>query len=94
MASELPSCIPGAPSQAIAVVMIHTQIVAEGQSSSGKNAKVKASKNAISALKGLAPFEFRLQYRCDCENAADGEEEKRKWVGREGAGLGMVGSAI
>lgn len=94
MASELPSCIPGATSTAIAVVMLHGQIIAEGQASSSKNAKVKASQNAKEVLKGMLPFEFRLQYRCDCEGAAQGEEEKKKWVGREGQGTGMVGSAI
>ena len=68
--------------------------MAEGQSSSGKNAKVKASKNALRALQGLAPFEYRLQYRCDCENAAQGQEEKRKWVGRESAGVVLAGNAV
>ena len=68
--------------------------MADGEASSGKNAKVKASQNALGALKGLAPFEFRLQYRCDCESAAEGQEEKKRWVGREGGGLGMVGTAV
>ena len=88
MASEIESVAPGGPTTSIAVVMIHDEIVAEGQASSGKNAKVKASSNALKVLQGLAPFEYRMQYRCNCEG------EEKEWVGREGNALGMVGSAI
>ena len=95
MASDIPSIIPGSnATTTIAAVMIHDDIMAEGEASSTKNAKIKASQNALESLRGLAPFEYRLRYRCDCETAAMGEEEKRKWVGREGEGFGMVGSAI
>lgn len=69
MANELPS-IDGSPIRVIAAVMIHHEIIAEGIASSGKYAKVKASSNALELLKGLAPFEFRLQYRCDCTKGA------------------------
>ena len=88
MASEIESIAPGGPTTSVAVVMIHDDIVAEGQASAGKNAKVKASSNALKLLQGLAPFEYRIQYHCDCEG------EEKKWVGRGGDGLGMVGSAI
>ena len=95
MASEIPSIVPGSTiTTAIAVVMIHDEIMAEGQAASTKNAKVKASQSALSLLQGLTPFEYRLQYRCDCENAATGQAEKSMWVGREGDGIGMVGTAI
>lgn len=86
MARELPSIIEGAPIKVVAVVMIHEEIVAEGTASSGKYAKVKASTNALAGLKDLAPFEFRMQFRCDC-----GEE------GVEQGGMGvedLAGSAI
>ncbi|KAL9126422.1 MAG: hypothetical protein Q9217_004514 [Psora testacea] len=95
MASEIPSVIPGSTTtSAIAAVMIHDEIVTEGQASSSKNAKIKASQNALGLLKGLAPLEFRRQYQCDCETAAQGKEEKRRWLGREEEGVGMMGSAI
>lgn len=88
MANEIPSVVPGGPVTSIAALMIHDEIVAEGQASSGKNAKVKASSNALKLLSGLAPFEYRMQYRCNC----DGQE--KQWVGKDGGGLGLVGSAI
>ncbi len=88
MADEIPSMVPGGPVTSIAGVMIHGEVVAEGQASSGKNAKVKASSNALKMLQGLAPFEFRQQYHCNCDG------EQKDWVGKEGKGVGMVGSAI
>lgn len=65
MSEELPT-LEGSATRIIAVVMVHNQVIAEGISSSSKYAKVKASSNALELLKGLAPFEYRLQYRCDC----------------------------
>ena len=51
--------------------MLHNQIIAEGEASSGKYAKLKAAKNALEVLSGLAPFEFREQYGCDCVGGGD-----------------------
>ncbi len=55
--------------------MIHEQIIAEGTAASSKYAKLKASQYALDLLTGLAPFEYRMQYRCDCsqEKTDDGE---------------------
>ena len=89
MASELPSLVPGGPTTSLAVVMVHDRIVAEGQASSGKNAKVKASQNALKFLQGLPAFEYRNTYGCDCER-----KQEREWVGKDGNGVGMVGTAI
>ena len=72
MANELPS-IDGSPIVVVAVVMIHEEIVTDAQASSGKNAKVKASANALKLLAGVAPFEFRAKYMCDC-GRVKGEE--------------------
>lgn len=87
MANELPSC-DGSPIRVIAAVMIHNEIIAEGTASSGKYAKVKASSNALELLKGLAPFEFRMQYRCNCTKAAEQDEGLGKKMEE------VVGSAI
>ena len=88
MASEVPSIVPGGPVTSIAALMVHNEIVAEGQASSGKNAKVKASSNALKKLQGLAPFEYRAQYHCNCDG------QVKDWVGKDGDGVGMAGSAI
>lgn len=87
MASELPS-IDGSQVRVIAAVMVHNEIIAEGTASSGKYAKVKASSNALELLKGLAPFEFRMQYQCTCTNGAQEDGVIGKKVEE------MVGSAI
>lgn len=85
MASEVPAIIPGGLPTAIAAVMIHDEIVAEGTASSGKNAKVKASSQALKLLQNLAPFEYRHTYGCDCEG------KEQDWVGKAGDGVGMAG---
>lgn len=85
MASEVPAIIPGGLPTAIAAVMIHDEIVAEGTASSGKNAKVKASSQALKLLQKLAPFEYRHTYGCTCEG------KEQDWVGRVGDGVGMAG---
>ena len=56
--------------------MIHNEIVAEGTASSTKYAKVAASKNALEQLQGLAPFEYRIRYRCDCSDGEEGDGEQ------------------
>ena len=85
MASEVPAIIPGGLPTAIAAVMIHDEIVAEGTASSGKNAKVKASSQALKLIQKLAPFEYRHTYGCNCEG------KEQDWVGKAGDGVGMAG---
>ena len=81
MSGSQPS-FDGSPDRVVAAVMVHNEIVAEGESSSGKYAKLKASSNALGLLQGLAPFEYRMQYHCDCSDekseATDGMEEGPK----------------
>ena len=88
MSDELPSIIEGSAVRIIAVVMIHDQIIAEGTASSSKYAKLKASSNALAMLEGLAPFEYRIQYRCDCS------EEKRGHDVEGGSLAEAFGSAV
>jgi endoribonuclease Dicer len=54
--------------------MIHNEVIAEGRGSSGRYAKVRASANALGILKGLAPFEFRERFGCDCRKKDAGLE--------------------
>jgi len=88
MANELPS-IDGSPIRVIAAVMIHDDIVAEGTASSGRYAKLKASSNALELLKCMAPFEYRMQYHCDCSDGKEKEELPKPEKLEE-----LVGSAI
>ncbi|KAF2838659.1 hypothetical protein M501DRAFT_1031732 [Patellaria atrata CBS 101060] len=68
--------LTGGPPKVIAGLMIHNKVVAEGVASSGKNAKVKASLNALELIQGLAPFEFRAKFGCGCRQNANVEDEK------------------
>lgn len=83
MANPLPA-LDGSPVRVLAGVLIHDDIVAEGTASSGRYAKLKASSNALELLRGLAPFEFRARFGCDCSV----RQEKGE------VGLEEVGSAI
>ena len=93
MSGPLPS-YDGSPERTIAAVMIHDQIIADGQASSGKNAKLKAAKDALHQLQGIAPFEYRLQYRCDCVEKKEREDMEEGGGGRSSAENMGVDSAI
>lgn len=89
MASEVESVIPGGSPTALAALMVHNEVVADGEASSTKQAKVKASSAALKLMQGMSRDEYRLTYRCDCT-----AKEEKDWVGKEGDGVGMVGTAI
>lgn len=86
MATELPDIDVGAlTAMNVAVVMIHDKIIADATASSGKNAKVKACQVALRMLDGLAPFEYRSQFCCNCDAS---NEEHRASLGE------AIGTAI
>jgi endoribonuclease Dicer len=62
---EIPT-IDGSKPSIIAVIMIHSQVVADYKTESSRYAKVGAAKKAMELLKGLPLPEFRERYRCDC----------------------------
>jgi endoribonuclease Dicer len=45
----------------IAALAVLDKVVCHGIATSGRSAKLSASKNALSLLQGLAPFEFRAK---------------------------------
>ena len=89
MASEVESVIPGGQGTSVAALMVHDEIVADGEANSGKQAKAKASSSALKLLQGMSREEYRLAYRCDCV-----ENEEKVWKGKDGDGIGMVGTAM
>ncbi len=70
LAREIPPLTPSAAPQVLAAVVLHDTVIAEGQAASGKNAKVRASANALKLLQTHTPASFRRQYGCNCR--ADG----------------------
>lgn len=81
MSEELPVLSPGSPPKVIAGVMIHDKIVADGVAESGRYAKIKASSTALKLLQGLAPFEFRMKFGCDCKPSMNDEGKELSDIG-------------
>lgn len=50
----------------VAAVIVHGHVIASGQATSSKTAKVRAAANALEKLRGTAPYEFRRKYGCAC----------------------------
>ena len=68
MAKELPPAdgIEMERNDVVAVVMIHNEIVAWTKGKSGKYARTRVASQAIEAIEGLTPFEFRSKFSCAC----------------------------
>ncbi|KAI9675974.1 MAG: Dicer-like protein 1 [Bathelium mastoideum] len=71
MASEVRSLDQTRTPTSMAAVMVHGEIIGEGKASSGKNAKVKASKDALEKIEGLAAFQFQTRFGCNCRPGDD-----------------------
>ncbi|GAB7362238.1 hypothetical protein MBLNU230_g2263t1 [Neophaeotheca triangularis] len=79
LAKEIPADDPvNGKSLVVAAVMVHKTIVASSRGKSGRYARLRAAQQANEMIEGLAPFEFRAKFGCDCsgEGAVDGEVEK------------------
>jgi len=75
MAQEIPHDAPGAKVKIMAALVVYDKIVCHGVAASGRYAKLSSSKDALSVLQGLAPFEFRAKYDCACSIPEDGAVE-------------------
>lgn len=72
MAHELPArpaFSTSAEGKVVAVVMIHEEILADVEASSGKNARVRASEKALRLLEGMSVEHFRKRFKCSCGRA-------------------------
>jgi endoribonuclease Dicer len=58
---------PGIKPKVISALMIHDRVVCDSVRESSRYAKVAVSKKALEMLAGLAPFEFRAEYGCNCK---------------------------
>jgi endoribonuclease Dicer len=74
LAKELPMESPGTKPKVMAGLIVHETVLCHSIAESGRYAKLRASKKALEELKGLAPYEFRNKFRCDCTPPEEGEK--------------------
>ncbi|KAL9089736.1 MAG: hypothetical protein Q9159_002383 [Coniocarpon cinnabarinum] len=53
-------------SAVLAGVIIHSQVIGKASAKTSKVAKIHAANNAYEELHGMAPFEFRSKFGCEC----------------------------
>ncbi|EMC91542.1 hypothetical protein BAUCODRAFT_570103 [Baudoinia panamericana UAMH 10762] len=75
MAKELPSVDTVDRKDVVAAVMVHDEVVAFSKGRSGRYARLRAAQMAIEVIDGLAPFEFRSRFGCDCTLMETAEKE-------------------
>lgn len=78
MAHELPArpaFSTSAEGKVVAVVMIHDEILADAEASSGKNARVRVSEKAVRLLEGMSVADFRKRFKCSCGRATAPETD-------------------
>ena len=93
MADEIPSGT-GRPTQFVAGVLIHNEVIGYASSKSARYAKIRAANKALEEIDGLAPYEFRSRFGCDCHLKAGAGSEGSDVQG-EGRAIGVeVGTAI
>lgn len=89
MAHQLPArpaFSTSAEGKIVAVVMIHDEILADAQASSGKNARVRASEKALRLLEGMSVTDFRKRFKCSCGHVVrnregqDGQEQQQQQI--------------
>lgn len=71
MAQNLPSIDGMERQDVVAAVMIHDEIVTHDKGKSGRYAKLRVANKALEVLDGLAPYEFRGRFGCNCHLEID-----------------------
>lgn len=79
MAAEMPAPdgVELEKKDVVAVVMIHDRIVNHSKGKSGRYARLRVAKDALALLDGLAPYEFRAQFGCDCPSTSRQSEDEK-----------------
>ena len=70
---EIPN-IEGVKPKIMAVVIIHSKVIAGHEAESSRYAKIGAAKNAVAILQGLSLPEFRQNHRCECLAEVDSSD--------------------
>ncbi|KAB8342706.1 hypothetical protein FH972_022306 [Carpinus fangiana] len=66
MVQEMPTA-DGMATKALSGLLIHQAVVAKGHASAVRNAKTQAASDFLRQVEGIAPFEFRRRFQCDCK---------------------------
>lgn len=81
-ARELPAVSNEEKKEVVAAVMIHDEVIAHSKGKSGRYARLRAAKLALEKVDGLAPYEYRARFGCNCaveeakKAAGDGEGKR------------------
>ena len=88
---ETDTVIPGKGKAVAAMVLIHDKVHFHSMGQSGRYARIRVSETALQQLDGLAPFEFRARYRCDCavEEAVDEAGVDKEAIAKEALDLNI-----
>lgn len=65
-ARELPAVSNDDKKEVMAAVMIHDEVIAHSKGKSGRYARLRAAKLALEKVEGLAPYEYRARFGCNC----------------------------
>lgn len=71
----------------IVAVMIHDRVVSSSTGKSGRYAKERAAHDAVKQMDGLAPFEYRTRFGCDCHVKRIEAEEHHEGENSTGAAV-------
>jgi len=77
----------GISKRIVSTVSVHGTMVGHGKANSSKVAKTIASDSAYKEMQGLAPWEFRLRYACDCKPDEHMEESLEALAERIGTAI-------
>jgi endoribonuclease Dicer len=75
-ALETETVIPGKGKAIAAMIVIHNKVQFHSMGQSGRYSRLRAAHKALDKLDGLARFEFREKYGCDCPDTRKDQGDK------------------